>query len=100
MVLIRFYCPFCDRLLGIPRRKMGAVVECPNCHGRVGVPSDRPGPPPAAPPPLPGLQPVPVASTASADIVLTHPQVLALVLAVALLLGVFFTAGLLLGALS
>ena len=44
---IRFYCPFCDRLLGISDRKAGAAVVCPYCGGVVGVP--RPG----GPPPLP-----------------------------------------------
>jgi hypothetical protein len=97
---IRFYCPFCDRLLGISRHKIGAVVECPSCHGRVGVPSDRPGLAGSSPPPLPGLRPVPLASPASSDIVLTPPQVLALGLALLLLLGLFFAAGLLLGSLS
>jgi hypothetical protein len=37
---IRFYCPYCEKLLGISARKAGAVVDCPNCRGKVGVPAE------------------------------------------------------------
>jgi hypothetical protein len=50
---VRFRCPFCNQLLGISRRKIGTVIECPNCHGKVGVPSEEPGPVDPAPPPPP-----------------------------------------------
>jgi hypothetical protein len=98
---IRFYCPFCDTLLGISRRKAGAVVLCPSCHGAVGVPSEEAGfsQAPAASPgwllPAPPRGPV-----SSSDIVLTPAQLLAILLALMLMLCLSFAAGLLLGALS
>lgn len=39
---IRFRCVYCDRLLGISRRKAGAIVTCPHCKEKLIVPS--PGP--------------------------------------------------------
>ena len=36
---IRFRCAFCNQLMGIARRKAGAVVHCPKCNGQVVVPS-------------------------------------------------------------
>jgi hypothetical protein len=98
---IRFYCPFCDQLLGIARRKAGAVVECPSCHGKVGVPSETapPAPPPAPPEwlvPVPPRSATP--SPSRSDIVLTPTQVVAVLVALGLLLGLSFTAGLLVGA--
>jgi hypothetical protein len=55
---IRFRCCYCNQLLGIARRKAGSVIECPNCHGQVGVPSLPEGGPAAVPdapkPPAPG----------------------------------------------
>jgi hypothetical protein len=100
---IRFYCPFCDRLLGISQRKAGAVVECPSCHGKVGVPTDEsssPEPPaqPAWLVPVPGPAASPPAR--SSDIVLTSRQLVAVLLALAVLLGLAFAAGLLVGAMS
>jgi hypothetical protein len=35
---IKFRCCYCRSLLGISHRRAGAVVECPHCHGKVGVP--------------------------------------------------------------
>jgi hypothetical protein len=96
---IRFYCPFCDRLLGIAQRRAGAVVECPSCHGKVGVPIEEWPQPRAEPPPLS----LPAASPAAGlgmGIVLTRGQVLALLLGVGLVLCVSFAAGLLVGALT
>jgi hypothetical protein len=79
---IRFYCPFCDRLLGIADRKAGAVVVCPQCGGRVGVP--QPGGPPPIPPP--------------AGPVLTLTQVTLMALACLILIAIAFALGLLVGA--
>jgi hypothetical protein len=97
---IRFYCPFCDQLLGISRRKVGAVVECPSCHGQVGVPTEEAT---AAPPSTaPGLfVPVPVTLAANRfEIVLTRPQIVAMLVALGLMLCLSFAAGLLVGAFS
>jgi hypothetical protein len=89
---IRFYCPFCDQLLGISSRKAGTVIECPSCHGQVGVPAEGKAPPP---PPLP-----PTLGRASpADIVLTPAQLATLAVVFFLLAGVVFALGLLVGAL-
>jgi hypothetical protein len=82
---IRFYCPFCDQLLGISSRKVGAVVECPNCHGKVGVPG-----PDAVGPPL----------GPAGDVVLTPVQMVALGVLLLMLVGLAFAAGLLIGALT
>ncbi len=92
---IRFYCPFCDQLLGVSSRKVGAVVECPRCHGKVGVPRQDAPAPPVPSPPLPPL-PAPV----SADIVLSAWQVVALGVLLVILAAFAFTAGLVVGALS
>jgi hypothetical protein len=91
---IRFYCPFCGQLLGIAQRKVGAVVECPACHGKVGVPPADGATDPAA---LPFEQPAPAGRP---DIVLSPSQVAAGVVILLLLLALSFAAGLLLGALS
>ena len=45
---IRFRCVYCDKLLGISRRKAGAVVHCPGCAKQLKVPlpdSDEEEPP-------------------------------------------------------
>jgi len=52
---IRFRCVYCDKLLGIARRKAGAVVNCPQCGQPLIVPTPEPEPaaataPPNAPP--------------------------------------------------
>ena len=85
---IRFYCPFCEQLLGASSRKIGAVVECPSCRGKVGVPS------PGAPPPLP-----PSRRPATGTVVVTPAQLAALAIVFLILAGLAFTAGLLVGAL-
>ena len=36
---IRFRCVYCDKLLGISRRKAGAVVDCPHCREKLIVPT-------------------------------------------------------------
>jgi phage FluMu protein Com len=36
---IRFRCVYCDKLLGIARRKAGAVVNCPHCGEKLIVPT-------------------------------------------------------------
>ena len=41
---IRFRCVYCNKLLGIARRKAGAVVNCPQCRQPLIVPT--PGPEP------------------------------------------------------
>jgi phage FluMu protein Com len=58
---IRFRCVYCDKLLGIARRKAGAVVNCPQCSQPLIVPTPEPEPEPTAaaagapvPPPVPG----------------------------------------------
>jgi DNA-directed RNA polymerase subunit RPC12/RpoP len=40
---IRFRCVYCDKLLGIARRKAGAVVNCPHCSEKLIVPTPPPG---------------------------------------------------------
>ena len=39
---IRFRCVYCDKLLGIARRKAGAVVDCPHCAEKLIVPTPDP----------------------------------------------------------
>jgi len=39
---IRFRCVYCDKLLGIARRKAGAVVNCPHCAEKLIVPTPDP----------------------------------------------------------
>jgi len=58
---IRFRCVYCDKLLGIARRKAGSVVNCPQCRQPLIVPTPEPEPEPTAasagpsgPPPVPG----------------------------------------------
>jgi hypothetical protein len=97
---IRFYCPYCDRLLGIAQRRAGAVVECPSCHGKVGVPIEEPSARAAGPVPMVVRPPMPPPDTPRAGIVLTRGQLLALLLAVGLMLGVSFAIGVLIGALT
>ncbi len=36
---IRFRCVYCDKLLGIARRKAGTIVDCPHCKEKLIVPS-------------------------------------------------------------
>jgi hypothetical protein len=90
---IRFYCPFCGQLLTTSTRKIGSVVECPSCRGKVGVPS------PGAPPPLPTSRLVSTTAT-SDDLIVTPGQMAALAIVFLILAGLAFTAGLLVGALS
>lgn len=45
---IRFRCVYCDKLLGIARRKAGAVVNCPQCGQPLIVPTPEPEPAAAA----------------------------------------------------
>jgi len=45
---IRFRCVYCDRLLGISRRKAGAIVSCPQCKEKLIVPTPGPEDPAAA----------------------------------------------------
>jgi hypothetical protein len=45
---IRFRCVYCDKLLGIARRKAGAVVNCPQCGQPLIVPTPEPEPSAAA----------------------------------------------------
>jgi hypothetical protein len=92
-VPIRFYCPFCERLLGISSRRVGEVVECPSCGGKVGVPS-----PDAPPAPLP-VQLVPPPPRPG-HLVLGCGQLVALSVVLLLLAGVAFVAGMLVGALG
>lgn len=40
---IRFRCVYCDKLLGIARRKAGSVVNCPQCSEKLIVPTPEPG---------------------------------------------------------
>ena len=91
---IRFFCPFCERLLGISSRRVGEVVECPSCGGKVGVPS--PDAPPAPPPPVP-MVPLP---DPTSHLVLGCGQMIGLSVALLLLAGVAFVAGMLVGALG
>lgn len=60
---IRFRCVYCDKLLGIARRKAGAVVNCPQCGQPLIVPTPEPGaepePDPMPAPPRPAAAPVP-----------------------------------------
>jgi len=56
---IRFRCVYCDKLLGIAKRKAGAVVNCPQCGQPLIVPTPEPeataaASQPASPPPNPG----------------------------------------------
>jgi DNA-directed RNA polymerase subunit RPC12/RpoP len=39
---IRFRCVYCDKLLGIGRRKAGAIVNCPHCGEKLIVPTPEP----------------------------------------------------------
>ena len=41
---IRFRCVYCDKLLGIAKRKAGAVVDCPQCKQPLIVPTPEPEP--------------------------------------------------------
>jgi hypothetical protein len=45
---IRFRCVYCDKLLGIAKRKAGAVVNCPQCGQPLIVPTPEPEPEPQA----------------------------------------------------
>jgi DNA-directed RNA polymerase subunit RPC12/RpoP len=40
---IRFRCVYCEKLLGIARRKAGAVVNCPHCGEKLIVPTPEEG---------------------------------------------------------
>jgi len=57
---IRFRCVYCDKLLGIGRRKAGAVVNCPHCGEKLIVPTpESEGPafsPPAPEAPVPSTE--------------------------------------------
>lgn len=39
---IRFRCVYCEKLLGIARRKAGSVVNCPHCNEKLIVPTPDP----------------------------------------------------------
>jgi len=91
---IRFYCPFCDQLLGIASRKAGAAIVCPRCKGQVGVPA--PGAAASGRERVPNVEPVMLA----ADILLSPNQVALLFLAMLVLLGLAFLAGLVVGAIG
>jgi hypothetical protein len=54
---IRFRCVYCDKLLGIARRKAGAVVNCPQCGQPLIVPTPEPEPQKVAAAPLPATVP-------------------------------------------
>jgi len=54
---IRFRCVYCDKLLGIARRKAGAVVNCPQCGQPLIVPTPEPEPAAATAPPTPPASP-------------------------------------------
>lgn len=45
---IKFRCVYCDKLLGIARRKAGTVVNCTECGQPLIVPSPEPEPAPVA----------------------------------------------------
>src|SRR5688572_27746928 len=45
---VRFRCVYCNKLLGIARRKAGAVVNCPQCNQPLIVPTPEPEPTAAA----------------------------------------------------
>jgi hypothetical protein len=47
---IRFRCPYCNRLLGIARRKAGTETVCPQCGKTVTVPGPDDTPPGGGPP--------------------------------------------------
>jgi hypothetical protein len=36
---IRFRCVYCDKLLGIAKRKAGTIVDCPGCEKKLIVPT-------------------------------------------------------------
>src|SRR3954468_7484605 len=40
---IRFRCVYCNQLLGISRRKAGAIVRCTKCQGQLIVPDPHEG---------------------------------------------------------
>ena len=40
---IRFRCVYCEKLLGIARRKAGSVVNCPHCNEKLIVPTPEGG---------------------------------------------------------
>jgi phage FluMu protein Com len=58
---IKFRCAYCNQLMGIARRKAGAVVTCPACKGQIVVPApdaaalQLPFPQPEAAQPVPAL---------------------------------------------
>jgi hypothetical protein len=89
---IRFYCPFCHQVLRTSSQTVGAVIECPSCRGKVGVPR------PDSPPPLPGSPGR--LDSGGTGIVLTPAQLEGLVVVFLLLAGLAFAAGVLVGALS
>ena len=94
---IRFYCPFCDQLLGIASRKAGSPIVCPRCKGQVGVPAPGAEDPPLVPSitdPAPNVEPVML----SADILLSPARVALLLLTMLMMLGLAFIAGLVVGA--
>jgi hypothetical protein len=115
---IRFRCVYCDKLLGIARRKAGAVVNCPQCQQPLIVPTPEdmldPAPdqtyrgpaevpvptpvktagPPAAFPTVP-QQRTPAAK--SPGIVLTTGKLIAAGVVVLALLGAAFVGGYLIG---
>ena len=98
---IRFYCPFCEQLLGITRRKAGSGIRCPRCRGIVGVPtSDRVADLPPPPPLAVSAPPPPLARFENPDPVVGPRQIAVLALVLAGLLLAAFLAGLVVGALA
>ena len=54
---VRFRCCYCSQLLGISRRKIGTVIQCPHCLGQVWVPDpDQPVEENPFPAPYPGQE--------------------------------------------
>jgi len=110
---IRFRCCYCSQLLGISRRKIGTVIQCPNCLGQVWVPDpnqpeeDNPVPPsypgqetypgsPGPPGPWPGAAQV-AAPEPAAAFVLTPAQLALLLLVLLFSLILFFGLGVWMG---
>ncbi len=71
---IRFRCHHCNQLMGIARRKAGAIVQCPTCHASVQVPQPEPEDQAASPPaqPVPGA-PVPLFERGDFEAILQNP---------------------------
>ncbi len=73
--MIKFYCPTCDKKIGVPNEFANRRVKCPQCEAAVSVPdpelattevSSAIGTPPNLPNPLPVVDPTP--RSAMADV--------------------------------